>query len=243
MLETIISYLHSVDLFWIYVILIVFSFTENIFPPSPSDVIVIVGASLIGSTTMSFVPVVLITAVASSLGFMVMYMVGRYLGEHVLRTGKIKFISPNTIQKSDRWFARYGYALIIANRFLPGSRSVISFFSGMNELRPGKTFLSATLSAILWNGLIIYIGMKLGDNVELIDHYLSTYRNIILMIMGVIAVILITRHVILRQRKKRISGDQEKKTERSTLNAQLSTFSGRAKAAFNFRHLRHFSAL
>ena len=108
MLETIIFYLHSVDLFWIYVILIVFSFTENIFPPSPSDVIVIVGASLIGSTTMSFVPIVLITAVASSLGFMVMYLVGKYLGEHVLRTGKIKFISPDTIKKSEHWFAHYG---------------------------------------------------------------------------------------------------------------------------------------
>ena len=202
MLETIISYLHTVDLFWIYVILVAFSFTENIFPPSPSDVIVIVGASLIASTTMSFVPIVLLTAVASSLGFMVMYLVGRYLGEHVLRTGKIKFISPDTIRKSDHWFARYGYALIIANRFLPGTRSVISFFSGMNELQPVKTFLCATLSAILWNGLIIYIGMKLGDNVELIDRYLSIYRNIILLLMGVIAVIFITRHVILRLKKE-----------------------------------------
>ena len=70
----------------------------------------------------------------------------------------------------------------------------------MNELQPVKTFLCATISAVLWNGLIIYIGMKLGDNVELIDHYLSTYRNILLVIMGVIAVILITRHVILRKK-------------------------------------------
>jgi len=34
----------------------------------------------------------------------------------------------------------------------------------------------------------------------LIDRYLSTYRNIILLIMGVIAVILIARHLILRQK-------------------------------------------
>jgi len=201
MLETIISYLHTIDLFWVYVILIVFSFTENIFPPSPSDVIVIIGASLIASTTMSFVPIVLLTAVASSLGFMVMYLVGKYLGEHVLRTGKIKFISPDTIQKSDHWFARYGYILIIANRFLPGTRSVISFFSGMNELQPVKTFLYATISAILWNGLIIYFGMKVGDNVELIDSYLSTYRNIILLLMGVTAVVFITRYLIVRSKQ------------------------------------------
>ena len=200
MLETIISYLHTVDLFWIYVILIIFSFTENIFPPSPSDVIVIIGASLIASTTMSFIPVVLLTSIASALGFMVMYLIGKYLGEHMVRTGRIKFISPEAIQKSDYWFSRYGYILIIANRFLPGTRAVISFFSGMTELQPVKTFFCAVLSALLWNSLIIYIGMKLGDNVELIDRYLSTYRNIILLIMGVIAVILIARHLILRQK-------------------------------------------
>ena len=200
MLETIISYLHSVDLVWIYVILIVFSFTENIFPPSPSDVIVIIGASLIASTTMSFIPVVLLTSIASALGFMVMYLIGKYLGEHIVRTGRIKFISPEAIQKSDYWFSRYGYILIIANRFLPGTRAVISFFSGMTELQPVKTFFCAVLSALLWNSLIIYIGMKLGDNVELIDRYLSTYRNIILLIMGVIAVIFFTRHLILRQK-------------------------------------------
>jgi len=200
MLETIISYLHSVDLVWIYVILIIFSFTENIFPPSPSDVIVIIGASLIASTTMSFIPVVLLTSIASALGFMVMYLIGKYLGEHIVRTGRIKFISPEAIQKSDYWFSRYGYILIIANRFLPGARAVISFFSGMTELQPVKTFFCAVLSALLWNSLIIYIGMKLGDNVELIDRYLSTYRNIILLIMGVIAVILIARHLILRQK-------------------------------------------
>ena len=200
MLETIISYLHSVDLVWIYVILIIFSFTENIFPPSPSDVIVIIGASLIASTTMSFIPVVLLTSIASALGFMVMYLIGKYLGEHIVRTGRIKFISPEAIQKSDYWFSRYGYILIIANRFLPGARAVISFFSGMTELQPVKTFFCAVLSALLWNSLIIYIGMKLGDNVELIDRYLSTYRNIILLIMGVIAVIFFTRYLILRQK-------------------------------------------
>jgi membrane protein DedA with SNARE-associated domain len=72
----------------------------------------------------------------------------------------------------------------------------------MTELQPVKTFCCAVLSALLWNSLIIYIGMKLGDNVELIDRYLSTYRNIILLIMGVIAVILIARHLILRQKSK-----------------------------------------
>jgi len=203
MLETIISYLNTVDIFWIYIILIAFSFTENIFPPSPSDVVVIIGASLIASTTMSFIPVVLVTSIASALGFMVMYLVGKYLGEHVLRTGKIKFISPDMIYKCDRWFRRFGYPLVIANRFLPGTRSVFSFFSGLTELEPVKTFFCAALSAVLWNTLIIYIGMSLGKNVELIDRYHSPYRHIILLIVGAIVIILSVRYLIIKWRKNR----------------------------------------
>ena len=203
MLESIISYLHTVDPFWIYLTLIFFSFIENVFSPLPSDVVVIVGASLIASTTMSFVPIVLLTAAASALGFMVMYLVGKYLGEHILRAGRIKFISLDAIRKNDRWFARYGYRLIIANRFLPGTRSVFSFFSGLTELQPVKTFLCAALSALLWNTLIIYIGMKLGDNVELIDRYLSTYRNTVILLTVAVLVIIIIRYLIVRAKNSK----------------------------------------
>ncbi|MFH1037648.1 MAG: DedA family protein [PVC group bacterium] len=203
MLETVISHLNSVDPFWIYVILIFFSFIENIFPPSPSDVVVIAGASLIASTTISFIPVVVLTALASALGFMVMYLIGKYLGEKIVRTGKLRFISPEALKKSERWFGRYGYAFILANRFLPGTRAAISFVSGLLELRPGRTFFCALASALLWNTLIIYAGMALGDNVALIDRYLSAYRNVILLIAGAVLVILIVRHFIIRRGKNR----------------------------------------
>jgi membrane protein DedA with SNARE-associated domain len=195
--------LHTVDPGWIYLILICFSFLENIFPPLPSDVVVIVGATLIASSTAGFIQIIWLTALASALGFMVMYLVGKYLGERILRTGRIKFISPSVIQKSDRWFARYGYQLIIANRFLPGTRSIISFFSGLSELPPVKTFFCAALSALFWNTLIIYLGRVLGNNLELIDRYLSTYRNIILVFMGVLVSCLIARYWFIRRKRTR----------------------------------------
>ena len=129
MLEEILSYISSLDISWIYLILFFFSFIENVFPPSPSDVVVIVGASLIASTSIGFLPVLIITSVGSALGFILMYYVGYFLSEKVLRAGKLKFIDENALNKTDQWFAHYGYWIILANRFLPGTRSVISFFS------------------------------------------------------------------------------------------------------------------
>ena len=178
MLEEIIAYISTLDTSWIYIILFFFAFIENVFPPSPSDVVVVVGASLIATTSLGFVPVLIITSIGSALGFILMYYVGYFLSEKVLRSGKLKFISQDALHKTDEWFTKYGYKIILANRFLPGTRSVISFFSGVHELHVVKTFIFSLLSAFAWNLIIVYLGMTLGNNIPLIDYYLKTYSNI-----------------------------------------------------------------
>lgn len=175
MLEQVLSYISSVDTIYVYLVLFFFSFIENVFPPSPSDIVVVVGSSLIATTDASFIPIFFITSIGSAMGFILMYYVGKLFGEKLVRKGKIKFIHKDDIEKADKWFSKWGYKLILANRFLPGTRSVISFFSGVHELKIGTTFLYAAISAFAWNAVIIYIGMLVGNNVELIDYYLNTY--------------------------------------------------------------------
>jgi len=200
MLEEILVYISSLEVSWIYFILFFFAFIENIFPPSPSDVVVVVGASLIAGTSIGFIPVLIITSFGSAIGFILMYYVGYFLSERVLRSGKLKFIDPEALKKTDKWFSKYGYWIILANRFMPGTRSVISFFSGVHELHIGKTFFFALLSAFLWNILIIYIGMTLGNNVELIDYYLTTYSNIGIALTVIIIIVFLVRYFIKKKR-------------------------------------------
>ncbi|MFH1195070.1 MAG: DedA family protein [bacterium] len=197
MLETILNYMNSVEPHWIYLILFAVAFTENIFPPSPSDVVVIIGASLIAnSTTISYLPVLLITSLGSAAGFIVMYYLGYYLSEHVLRSGKFKFIKKETLARLDVWFKKYGYKIIIANRFLPGTRAVVSFFAGVSELKAWKTFILASIGAFIWNAMIIFIGMQLGNNIELIDNYLKTYSKVGLLITLLIILYFVIRKII-----------------------------------------------
>ena len=205
MLEEILVYISSLDDTWIYFILFLFSFIENVFPPSPSDVVVIVGASLIASTTIGFIPILFITSIGSALGFIVMYYVGYFLSEKVIRSGKLSFVNENALSKTDDWFSNYGYLIILANRFLPGTRSVISFFAGVHELHVFKTFVFALISAFAWNTIIIYLGMTLGNNVELIDYYLTTYSNIGIGITIIVALIFSIRYFI--KKKKNVSKD------------------------------------
>jgi membrane protein DedA with SNARE-associated domain len=144
-------------------------------------------------------PILFITSIGSALGFILMYYVGKLFGDKVLKSGKLKFLSQEEISKTDLWFTKYGYKLILANRFLPGTRSVISFFSGMYELDLLKTFILSSVSAFLWNAIIIYVGMTVGNNIEIIDKYLSTYSAIILSLTAVIVLIFAIRFILKRK--------------------------------------------
>ena len=200
MLHEILTYISTLDTGYLYLILFFFAFIENIFPPSPSDVVVIIGATLIAGTSAGFVPILLVTSIGSALGFILMYYVGKFFGNKIIRSGKIKFISKDAIDGTDKWFSKYGYYLILANRFLPGTRSVISFFTGIHKLEIGKTFLFALISAFAWNLVIIFAGMELGKNVVLIDKYLSTYSTIIILLTGLIMLIFVAKYFIKKRK-------------------------------------------
>ena len=184
----------------IYFVLFLFAFIENIFPPSPSDVVVVVGASLIATTSLGYVPVLFITSFGSSLGYMLMYYVGKLFGEKIIRSGKLSFITQEGLSNTDIWFNKWGYKLILVNRFMPGTRSVISFFTGVYELEVLKTFILSTISAFVWNALIIYAGMLLGNNVGVIDYYLATYSKVGIGISVVVVLFFVIRYFVKRNR-------------------------------------------
>lgn len=203
MIEQIFSFMQTIDPAYIYLILFFFAFIENLFPPSPSDVVVIFGATLIASTSISYLPVLIVTSLGSSTGFMVMYYIGKYFGDHVLRSGKLKFITQESLSKTDIWFTKFGYKLIVINRMLPGTRAVISFFAGLYELDYMKTFLLAIVSSFIWNILIIELGIILGHNLKLIDFYLSAYSKIVVGLTLVIIVIIVLKFIMKKNNAKK----------------------------------------
>lgn len=186
MLQDILAYISALDPAVIYLVLFFFAFIENIFPPSPSDVVLVIGATLIANTPIGFLPILTVTSIGSAVGFIVMYFIGEFLGEKLIRKGKLKFLNQDSLNKTDVWFSKYGYKLILINRFIPGTRAVISFFCGVHRLKPAKTFFYAALSSFVWNAILISLGAFLGNNIDLIDKYLAAYSNIGLGITAIV---------------------------------------------------------
>jgi len=201
MIESILNHLSDMNPFLIYLVLFLFSYVENVFPPSPSDLVVVIGGSLIATDAINFIPTLILTTVGSVLGFMTLYYLGSQVDKKVIRAGKMKFISAQAVDTAEKWFNKWGYTVIIANRFLPGTRSVISFFAGLSELKVLRTVILATVSAFVWNAIIIYLGTIFGNNIELVDFYLSRYQTVVLILTGVVILFFVIRHFFFNKKK------------------------------------------
>jgi membrane protein DedA with SNARE-associated domain len=130
-----------------------------------------------------------------------MFYIGTTVDRRVVESGKYKYVPVDGIHKIEKWFRKYGYFVVVANRFLPGTRAVISFFAGISNLDVSKTTLLCGISAVAWNAIILYLGFVFGDNVELIDSYITTYSNIVIAVSVLIVLFLIVR-MFYRKRKK-----------------------------------------
>jgi len=202
MFEDILNSISSFTPFWIYVTLFLFAFVENVFPPSPSDLVVIIDGSLVSTGAINFIPALLLTTLGSVVGFMILFHFGSTVDRKVVHSGKYKYIPVDAIEKVELWFKKYGYYVIIANRFMPGTRSVIFFFSGMSNLNIKKTLILATTSALVWNALIIYLGYVFGSNISVVDKYLSTYSNIAISITVVVVIVFVIKFYLSRKKSK-----------------------------------------
>jgi membrane protein DedA with SNARE-associated domain len=198
-LDNFIVYLQSLSPALIYAIVFSIAFIENVFPPSPSDLVIVFGGSLVGIGRVGFIETLLWSTAGSTLGFVVMYKVGDWFGDRILAQGKLKFIPAESVRKVDEWFRRYGLWLIVANRFLAGTRAVVSFFAGMAQLRLLPTIVLCALSALTWNALLITGGYYLGNNWREIGRYLGTYSEAVTGLIVVLAIVFIARYFYRRK--------------------------------------------
>jgi membrane protein DedA with SNARE-associated domain len=157
----------------LYLFLFGSSVLENLFPPIPGDTITAFGAFLVGIGKLDFFIVYAVTTLGSSVGFILLFYAGAFLEMEFFLNTRFKIFSSHKILAAEKWFSRYGYYVVILNRFLPGVRSVISIAAGISGLNGMKVFLLSIISAMGWNFLWIYTGYTLGNNWEVVQEKIT----------------------------------------------------------------------
>jgi membrane protein DedA with SNARE-associated domain len=199
-MEDFVAQLMRIEALYVYASLFMVSYIENIFPPFPSDVVVVFAGSLIALDQGNAPLSVLLATAGSTLGFMTMYWIGHKVGDRYLETGRLRFVSVALVLKIEGWFRRYGFWIIIANRFLAGTRATVSFCAGMSHMRLTPTAALSTGSALLWNIILVWAGYALGKNWREIANYLRTYSLVVSLLIAALIVVGIL--VTLLRRKK-----------------------------------------
>ena len=181
---------------------------ENIFPPIPSEVILVFGGFMTTYTSLNIPIMILAATLGSLLGAIVLYYIGKIFNKERLKRivngkiGKVLRLKASDIEKADKWFDTKGNKTVFFCRFIPIVRSLISIPAGMSEMPMQKFLLYTITGSLIWNTVLIIVGSIVGDKWETIVGYLDNFSNIILIILVIIFVVAMYYWFVIRKKKQ-----------------------------------------
>ncbi len=181
---------------------------ENIFPPIPSEVILVFGGFMTTYTSLNIPIMILAATLGSLLGAIVLYYIGKIFNKERLKRiisgkiGKVLRLKASDIEKADKWFDTKGNKTVFFCRFIPIVRSLISIPAGMSEMPMQKFLIYTILGSLIWNTVLIIVGSIVGDKWETIVGYLDNFSNIILIILVIIFIVAIYYWFVIRKKKQ-----------------------------------------
>jgi membrane protein DedA with SNARE-associated domain len=172
---------------------------EYLFPPFPGDMITVFGAFLVARHGWNGPAVFGVVTLGSAVGCMIDYAFGRWLGKTEDRWtgGRLHRFRPQIDRLVER-FRRHGGLYIAINRFIPSLRGLFFIAAGMAELRWWVVLAFGTLSALLWNALLLLLGLTVGNSWDRLISVFRTYSFVFWSLMIIAAVALVVRMLARR---------------------------------------------
>ena len=170
---------------------------ENIFPPIPSEVILLFGGFMTTYTSLNIFGMSIASTLGSLIGAIVLYLIGKFFNKERLKAivsskvGKILRLKNEDIDKADNWFETKGNKTVFFCRFIPIVRSLISIPAGMSEMAMGKFLVYTITGSLIWNVVLIVTGSIVGENWTSILEIFDTYSHIVLILLIIIFIALV----------------------------------------------------
>ena len=167
---------------------------ENIFPPIPSEVILLFGGFMTTYSKINILGVIIASTLGSLVGALILYYIGKILNKDRLKKivkgkiGKVLRLKAKDIDKADEWFDTKGNKTVFFCRFVPILRSLISIPAGMSEMSMPKFLLYTTVGSAIWNTALTIAGSIVGDKWETIVDIFDKYSHITLIVLIILFV-------------------------------------------------------
>ncbi len=167
MLDRFLDWVAQLPELLVYVVLMALSALENIFPPVPADVAVVLGAFLAQRGLTSAPLLGFLCWLANTVSAAGMFFYARHRGPRFFDSGwRRKLMPPETIAALRKAYARHGVLGIFLSRFLPGVRAAVTPFAGVVGMSPLRALLPAALASGIWYAVLVGFGSFLGLNWE-----------------------------------------------------------------------------
>jgi membrane protein DedA with SNARE-associated domain len=187
----------------VYGVLVVLSAVENIFPPVPADVAVLLGAFLGQRGLTSPVLLGLLCWMANTLSAVAMYYLGRARGPELLEhRWSARLLPPHARAALMEAWERHGTAGIFVSRLLPGVRATVLPFAGMLHLPAPRVIGSAAIASFVWYAALVAAGTAVGHNWARAQRLLEN-ANRVLAVLAVLFVAVVVTWVVRRARHHR----------------------------------------
>jgi membrane-associated protein len=115
-----------------------------------------------------------IVTIAAFIGNLVGYWIGHVVGPKVFHRKDAKFLKPEYVEKSEKFFERFGPITVMVARFVPIVRTVATVMAGVGRMNAKLFALYSAIGGAVWVTLVTVAGYFLGqiefikENVDLI---------------------------------------------------------------------------
>lgn len=176
-----------------YIILFIIIFLETglvVTPFLPGDSLIFAAAAFAAMGMLNIYVLVAVLMVAAILGDTSNYEIGRLLGNKMIKSGK--FIKKEHLDKTHKFYEKYGGKTIIFARFVPIVRTLAPFVAGIGEMNYKKFISFNAVGGILWVVLVSVCGYFFG-NISVVKNNFSLVVIAIVFISIMPAVIEVLR--------------------------------------------------
>jgi membrane-associated protein len=190
---------------WSYAILFAVIFCETglvVTPFLPGDSLLFAAGAIAATGALDPWWLFLALSAAAILGDTVNYWLGHYVGPRAF-TGKVRFLKKEHLDRTHRFFEKYGGKTIILARFVPIVRTFAPFVAGIGAMSYGKFFVYNVVGGIAWVAIFIYAGFRFAKN-EFVQ------KNFSLVVMAIIVISVLPMAIeYWRARKEKYLAERE----------------------------------
>ena len=135
--------------------------------PLPSEIIMPFSGYLVHTGRFQLLWVATVGALGCNIGSTIAYWVGALGGRPLIaRFGKYVLLSQHDLDRTTRFFAKYGSITVLVARLLPVVRTFIALPAGIARMSQVRFHIYTFLGSWPWCFALAYAGMRLGQSWE-----------------------------------------------------------------------------